>query len=202
MVLGHLAPCGPIAAAVERSWRPEWPRWTHVLPWAAALAGCVFPDLDIIANILINGVSTHPCRWPHSAFPYLPVLIVGWLLVRRERTRLAGLTVLTFEAAILSHLLLDTISHGAVLFYPLWNGAVGWTCPPRAGESVMMAYFHSPNVWLEVGVIAVAGVWWLRRYVGVWGRRRAGRAKRVALGYLSALPRHEGSRLLRSEGPR
>jgi len=162
MLVGHLAPVGPIAAAAARRWRPERPRWTRALPWAAALVGCIFPDLDIIANILLNSNFWHVYYLPHSLFLYLPVLVIGWLLTRRRRTRLAGLTVLTFGMGVLSHLLLDAISHGTVLFYPLWNGLVGWTFPDT-GEPILLAYLHSPNFWLEPAVLVAALAWWLAR---------------------------------------
>jgi len=183
MMLGHLAPLGPLAAAAERRWRPEWPRWTRALPWVAASFGCIFPDLDILANVLLNGAFTHLYRLPHSAFLYLPLLPIAWLLVRRPRLRLVGLTVLTFLAGVFSHLLLDVVSHGAMLFYPLWDRVVGWTYPPRAGESMLMAYIHSPNILLELGALTVAGGWWLSR-IGSGRRPGAGDRdpRRIAIG--------------------
>lgn len=195
MLIGHLAPVGPIAFAVERRWRPEWPRWTRKLPWAAALAGCVFPDFDVIVNTLFNGVLHHLYYLPHSIFPYLPVLFFGILLIRWRRTRLAGYTVLAFSLGALSHLLLDVISHGTVLFYPLWNGLVGWTFP-RLDERVFVSYLHSPNFWLEPFVIFVAAIWWLKRYTFVWKKVWFACKGRVVLGHLSTLPRHEGSRII------
>jgi hypothetical protein len=98
----------------------------------------------------------------------------------------------------MSHLLLDAASHGTVLLYPLWNGLVGWTFSPVEGKSVFGAYFLSRNVWLEVGVLLVAGAWWVRRYIRTRRRRRLGAIffKR-GRGYLSRVPRHEGARLLR-----
>lgn len=198
MLLGHLAPFGPIAAAVERGWRPEWPRWTRTLPWAAALVGCIFPDFDIILNTLLNGAPLHLYYLPHSLLAYLPVLVVGWLLARKARMRLVGLTVLTFWLGVVSHLLLDAASHGTVLLYPLWNGPVGWTFSPVEGKSVLGAYFWSRNAWLEVGVLLAAGVWWLRRCVRGRRRRRLGAILfKRRRGCLSAMPRHEGTRLLR-----
>jgi hypothetical protein len=195
MLIGHLAPVGPIAAAVERRWRPEWPRWTRKLPWAATLTGCVLPDLDVIANTLFNGVLHHLYYFPHSIFPYLPVLVLGILLLRRQRTRLAGLTVLAFVLGALSHLLLDVISHGTVLFYPLWNGLVGWTFP-RLDEHILVSYFHSPNFWLEPLVILAAAIWWFRRYAFAWKKAWFACKGQAVLGRLSALPRHEGSRII------
>jgi hypothetical protein len=199
MMIGHLAPLGPVAVVVEHRWRPEWPRWTRALPWIASLVGCVFPDLDIIANILLNGTPLHLYFLPHSILPYLPVLALGWALSRRHRTRLVGLTILTFCAGVFSHLVLDAISHGTVLFYPLWYGLVGWTYP-HTGEHFLIAYIRSPNFWLEPAVLILAGGWWLNRYARRQ-RKRLVRRKRVAVGYLSALPRHEGSRLLQPGKP-
>jgi hypothetical protein len=195
MLIGHLAPVGPIAAAVERRWNPEWPSWTRKLPWAAALAGCVLPDLDVIVNTLFNGVLHHLYYLPHSIFPYLPVLILGVLLVRLHRTRLAGWTVLAFGVGVLSHLLLDAVSHGTVLLYPLWDGLVGWTFP-RTDERILVSYFHSPHFWLEPAVILAAAIWWLKRHASTWRRIWLAGKGEIVMGRLSALPRHEGSRLI------
>lgn len=200
MTIGHLAPFGPIAATAERHWRPAWPRWTRALPWAAALAGCLFPDLDVVANVLLTGRLLHMYYLPHSVLPYLPVVALGWLLSRWQRTRIAGLTVLTFGASNISHLLLDVVSHGTTLLYPLWPGLVGWTYPARTGESVFVAYLRSPNVLLEVGVLIAAAAWWLRRHARVRRRVGGGAIRKPTLGYLRALPRHEGSRLLQLDG--
>ena len=203
MLLGHLAPFGPIAVAVERRWPPQWPCWTRTLVWAAAFIGCIFPDFDILLNTLFNGVPRHLYYLPHSLLTYLPLLAVGIVttvtpLARKPRTRLVGLLVLTFWLGVMSHLLLDAASHGTVLLYPLWNGLVGWTFSPIAGKSVLGAYFFSPNCLLEVGVLLAAGVWWLRRYVRGRRRRRLGAIFfRRGRGYLSKVPRHEGARLLR-----
>jgi hypothetical protein len=192
MLVGHLAPVGPIAAAVERRWDSEWPRWTRVLPWGIVLAGCVFPDCDIIANVLFNNTLHHLYYLPHSLFPYLPVLLIGWLLARHERTRLLSLTALAFWMGVFSHLLLDTVSHGTVLFYPLWDGVVGWSFLHTHGH-VLHSYLHSPNFWLEPGALFVAVLWWLRCYTSVWRRMWFTGKGEVALGYLSTFPRHEGS---------
>ena len=164
MTIGHLAPVALIAAMVEQRWRSEWPRWTHTLPWVATLAGCVFPDLDIISNILLNGISRHLYYFPHSLLTYLPVLALGWLLLRWQRSRCIGLTVMAFGGGVLSHLLLDAISHGILLFYPLWNQVVGWTFP-YTSESVLLIYLYSP--WLELATVVAALAWWLTHRVHV-----------------------------------
>jgi hypothetical protein len=171
-----------------------------VLVWAAALAGSIFPDLDVIANVLLTGNCHHLYYLPHSILPYLPLLALGWLLSRRRGTRLAGWVVLTFGIGILVHLLLDTVSHGTLLFYPLSRRMVGWTFP-RAGETMLVSYLHSLNFWLEPGVLVAALAWWWTRAGCVWRRARV-RAHRKPLAYLVALPRHEGSRLLRLDRSR
>lgn len=195
MLIGHLAPVGPIAVAVERRWCAEWPRWTRKLPWAAALAGCTLPDLDVVANVSFNGVLHHLYYFPHSIFSYLPVLTLGILLVRWRCMRLAGWTVLAFGIGALSHLLLDVVSHGTVLFYPLWNGLVGWTFPPT-DERILVSYLHSPNFWLEPAVILAAAIWWLKRYTFTWKRMWRACRGEIVMGRLSTLPRHEGSRMI------
>jgi hypothetical protein len=195
MLIGHLAPVGPIAATVEWRWDPGWPCWTRRLPWAAALVGCVFPDFDIIANVLFNAVLHHLYYLPHSIFPYVPVLILGILLTRWRRMRLIGWTALAFGMGVLSHLLLDVVSHGTVLFYPLWSGPVGWIFP-RLDDRILVSYLHSPNFWLEPFVLLAAAIWWLRRYVFVWKKVRLACKGEIVMGRLSVLPRHEGSRMI------
>jgi hypothetical protein len=162
MLAGHLTPVGPLATAAQRHWSARWPRWTRALPWAAAGLGAVFPDLDIIVNLLVTGHFYHLYYFPHSLFVYVPVLLLGWLLARGPRTRCAGLTLLTFGAGVLSHLLLDVVSHGTPFFYPLYNGPIGWTFPDT-GEPLLIAYARSPNVWLEVLTIIVGLLWVGRR---------------------------------------
>jgi hypothetical protein len=110
-----------------------------------------------------------------------------------------GLTILTFCAGVFSHLFLDAISHGTVLFYPLWYGLVGWTYP-RTGEHFLIAYIHSPHFWLEPAVLVLAGGWWVNRYTRSQ-RKRLVRRKTVTLGHLAALPRHKGSRPLQPGKP-
>jgi hypothetical protein len=195
MLIGHLAPVGPIAAAVERHWRPEWPCWTRKLPWAAALVGCVLPDFDVVVNVLFTGVLHHLYYLPHSIFPYLAIFVLGVMLVRWRRARLAGWVVLALGMGALSHLSLDVISHGTVLFYPLWNGLVGWTFSRLDGR-ILVSYLHSPNFWLEPVVILAAAIWWLRRYAFTWKKVWLACKGEVVLGRLSTLPRHEGSRMI------
>lgn len=165
MLVGHLAPIGPIASIVAQRWDPGWPRWTRALPWVAAAAGCVFPDLDIIANVVLNGLWFHLFHLPHSLLPYLPLVLVGAALARWDVARPAGWTLLAFCYGALSHLLLDAASHGTVLLYPLWNGLVGWTFPP-AHDNLLRSYVQSPNFWLEPLVILAALIWWLRKRAG------------------------------------
>ena len=193
MLVGHLAPIGPIAAATVRRWDPKWPYWTRLLPWVGAATGCVFPDLDIISNVLLHGLWLHLYYLSHSMLPYLPLLLLGLMLLRFSCTRAAGLTVMAFLAGVMSHLLLDAVSHGTVLFYPLWNGMVGWTFP-RTGSHVLRSYLQSPNFWLEPGVLLAAAIGWLRRRRRTLGSPRPILLRRAVPRYLSVLPRHEGSR--------
>ena len=164
-----------------------------MLPWASAAAGCIFPDLDVISNVLVNGLWLHLYYLPHSLLPYLPLLFLGLLFVRSSRMRLVGWTLVTFVLGVLSHLALDAVSHGTVLFYPLWNGLVGWTFP-RVGGHVLQSYFQSSNFWLEPGVLLVAAAWWLRRCLHAWRQLRFRPLEWRMERYLTALPRHEGSR--------
>jgi hypothetical protein len=101
--------------------------------------------------------------------------------------------VIAFSLGVLSHLALDVVSHGTVLFYPLWNGLVGWTFARTSGH-VLQSYIQSPNFRLEPGVLLAAAVWWLRRCSHTWRKSRSSPVRRVTPRRLSMLPRHEGSR--------
>ena len=163
MLVGHLAPIGAIATAAQHRWPTHSPRWTRALPWLAAGLGAIFPDLDIIVNLLLTGRFYHLYYFPHSLFVYLPILILGILLLRAPRARWVGLTLLTLCAGVFSHLLLDVVSHGTPLFFPFYRGLIGWTFP-GTGEPLLVAYARSPNVWLEV-VTIIVGLIWLARYL-------------------------------------
>jgi len=157
--------------------------------------GSIFPDLDIIANLLFRGASHHLFYLPHSLLPYLPLLFLGWVLTRRQRQSWIGWLILTFASGVLIHLLLDVISHGTVFFYPLWKELVGWVYPP-VNRFTLQAYLDYPNLWFEPAVTLVGLVWWMRRGIRAVRIRDLSpfKPRRPAPSYLPSLPRHEGSR--------
>ncbi len=198
MIIGHLAPIGPIAAAAERRCRRqlEQARWLRLVLWGAALGGSIFPDLDIIVNLLFRGAPHHLFYLPHSLLLYLPLLPLGWALTRWRHRSWIGWAILTFASGVFTHLLLDVISHGTVLLYPLWKGLVGWAYPP-VNRLTLGIFVDYPNLFFEPAVTLAGLAWWLWQIVRALRIEKARslfRPGRPAPSYLPTLPRHEGSR--------
>ncbi|MDX1995802.1 MAG: metal-dependent hydrolase, partial [bacterium] len=125
MLIAHLVPGYFAAIQTQPHWQPEWGKTRHALLWGAAFASTFVPDLDVIYNVLFRGFFNHSTLWTHSLFPHLGLAVLWWVLYRFRR--FAYLRMLVGLAALggLSHLLLDVISHGTPLFYPLSLVMVG-----------------------------------------------------------------------------
>ena len=127
----------------------------------AALIGAVFPDLDMIWFHLVDGGAVHHHRyWVHVPLFWAAVAAValpfaawlGWL-------RTAGV----FFAAILLHLILDTISGGVMWGAPVSEHLfVLFTVPARYSHWILSFVLH----WTFLAEVAVwgAALWlWLTR---------------------------------------
>jgi len=85
---------------------------------AAAMFGAVFPDLDLIRFYLFdNHQRHHHDYWTHIPAIWL-VIILGWALLKKLFKRPFGVLPVVFFAAVLSHLILDTMA-----------GAIEWLWP-------------------------------------------------------------------------
>ena len=114
MLTAHL-PAGYVLARLAR--RPE----TGVM--AAALAGSMVPDLDMLwFHFVDNGSIHHHRYWPHIPLIWAGIAVVVMATLWRSRWRGAGLM---FFASILLHLVLDSIAGGILWLYPfddrLWQ---------------------------------------------------------------------------------
>jgi len=86
--------------------------WT----FAAAVFGAVFPDIDLIFFYFIDDRAVHHHRyWVHIPFFWLVVASISLPFLLRSRFKAAALA---FSAAILMHLLLDSISGGILWLAP------------------------------------------------------------------------------------
>jgi inner membrane protein len=125
------------------------------LLWAALL-GSVFPDFDMIWFLFIDqGAIHHHKYWVHAPGFWL---ILGGLTLPflRGTPRRAALM---FLAAVMVHLILDSIGGGIMWLWPLSDHLYSLvTVQPTHGHWVLSFMAHW-TFWLELGVIAMAG--WL-----------------------------------------
>ena len=85
---------------------------------AVATIGAIFPDFDLIRFYLFdNGQRHHHDYWTHIP-GVLGLIILGWFGLAKLLTRPFGKLPLIFFAAVLSHLVLDTMA-----------GAIEWGWP-------------------------------------------------------------------------
>ena len=173
MLAAHWVPGYFAAALSQPKWRPEWSPLRRTILWIAAMGSAVAPDLDAIYNTLFHGSVYHSTLWTHSVFPHA-VVALGWLL-------LAGYGRWPYLQALVglmavggwSHLLLDVVSHGTPLLFPLSFLMFG--APSlRVLEGGVLAYVTDPIFLVEPLLLGLAAAHF------VTCRCATGAAKRLA----------------------
>lgn len=171
MLVAHLVPGYLAATTMQARWPRTWTRRRRVILWLIALGSTVAPDVDVVYNAVFRGFLNHSTLWTHSAFAWAG-LTLTWLMLRiggrlpYARTAI-GLAVLGW----LSHLLLDAISHGTPLFYPLSLYMFG-APSPRVLEGGFWAYISDPIFLSEPLLIGAAAAHWISHTVAGPGRKR------------------------------
>ncbi|MGK7754086.1 MULTISPECIES: metal-dependent hydrolase [unclassified Roseovarius] len=130
--------------------------------WAAMLGG-VLPDLDLIWFYLIDGRAFHhhhywvhiPAFWVASAFIVLP--LATWRGTQWVRPALA------FFAAILVHLLLDTVAGGIKWLWPVRDRFFHLVTVPAAHAHWILNFILHPVFLAELAIWAAALLILLRR---------------------------------------
>lgn len=142
-------------------WR-SLPRVKWGMP--AALAGAVFPDLDMIwFHFVDNRAFHHHYYWVHVPLFWLAVAAVVLPLVWRTVWRGAALV---FLAAVFLHLLLDTIAGGILWGAPVSDHLFALVeVPPTQGTWVWSFVLH----WTFLLEVAV----WIAAMALILRRRRA-----------------------------
>lgn len=164
MLIAHVVP-GYFAALESRGrWRPEWGKRRRTLLWLVAFGSTIAPDLDVVYNALFRGFINHSILWTHSLFAYLSVLLVFRLLKQVKRwPYVQMLTWLTVMGG-LSHLLLDVISHGTPLLYPVSLAMFGMP-PARVVQVGLWAYVTDPIFLFEPCLLGLGAMHWIRHHV-------------------------------------
>jgi hypothetical protein len=160
VLAAHLVPGYFAVVTSQPQWRREWKKWQQVVLWTAALASTFAPDLDVIYNALFHGFVNHNILWTHSVFVHLSIGLCWWLLrgIRRwpYLQTLVGLVVV----GGLSHLVLDVVSHGTPLLYPVSLYMFG-APSTRVLEGGVLAYVTDPIFLAEPFLLALAVAHWI-----------------------------------------
>lgn len=111
------------------------------MAFGAALIGAVFPDIDMVFFHLVDDRAFHHHRyWVHVPVFWAAVAAVTLPILWRTRLRVAALA---FFAALLLHLVLDSVGGGVMWLAPfnteLWSLV---TVPPRYGHWVTSFILH------------------------------------------------------------
>jgi len=124
----------------------------------AALIGAVLPDLDMIWFHLVDDRAFHHHRyWVHIPLFWAAVALFVLPVAIRLR-RLA--TALVFFAAIVLHLLLDSIGGGILWGAPISDHLFSWVEVPATRSHWVWSFIFHWTFALELAIWAAAiGIW-------------------------------------------
>lgn len=122
---------------------------------AAALAGAVAPDLDMIWFYLVDSSVHHHRFWPHIPALWLGVALIGLpLLARFARGWLAAGVM--FLAAVFLHLLLDSVAGSVMWLWP-WNDRLyELVTVPATQDHWVLSFMLHWSFGLELAICALA----------------------------------------------
>jgi len=155
MLAAHLVPGYFAAVKTQSPWSGKKRAWL----WLIALGSTIFPDFDVIYNVLFRGFFNHSVLWTHSLFPYVGLALVWWLLYRDGRHPYAQTLVGLATLGGLSHIFLDGLARGTTIFYPFSTEMVG-ILNMRVMQGGFWGYITDPVFLLEPLLLTLAGVHW------------------------------------------
>ena len=130
-------------------------------PMPVALAGSVFPDLDMIWFHFIDDRAFHHHRyWVHVPAFWLVVAAIALPLAARLGYHR---TALVFSAAILLHLILDSISGGIMWAAPFSDHLFALVTVPAAYSHWVISFILHWTFLAELVVWGLALFLWLNR---------------------------------------
>ncbi|NJM84197.1 MAG: metal-dependent hydrolase [Tabrizicola sp.] len=145
---------------LARALPPDIPRLMPV-----ALVGAVLPDIDMVwFHLVDNGAFHHHRYWVHVPVFWLAVAAVAlplaaWLGYLR--------TAAVFFAAILVHLVLDSIGGGILWGAPISDHLFEMVTVPAAHGHWILSFMLHWTFLLELLIWAAAAFLWFRRGVEV-----------------------------------
>lgn len=154
MILAHL-PSGYVLARLRRA--PEG--W----PMAAALAGSVFPDLDLIWFYLVDDRAVHHHRyWMHAPAFWAVLALVCLPLMARRVPHLFRAAAFIF-AAIGLHLILDSLAGSIMWLWPVSTRLYALVEVPATQAHWMLSFLTHWTMLAELAIILWAAALFLTR---------------------------------------
>lgn len=148
MLIAHLVPGYWGVIYTQKDARPRLTKYQQVLLWGASFAGTVYPDLDVIINLLFRHSFQHQILWTHGIWGAVIMAAAGRLFLNHNRCTFVRSAVYLFAFGWLSHIFLDLIVHGTPLFYPF--SMIGFELAPKQiVEGGAAAYLAHPLFLLE-----------------------------------------------------
>ncbi len=154
MILAHL-PSGYVLARLGRA--PKG--W----PMAAALAGSVFPDLDLIWFYLVDDRAVHHHRyWMHAPAFWAGLALICLPLVSRLAPRLFRAASFFF-AAISLHLILDTLAGSIMWLWPVSTRLYALVEVPATRSHWILSFLTHWSALAELAIVLWAAALFLTR---------------------------------------
>ncbi len=160
MLVAHLVPGYFAASKSQKNWKPEWGKPRQAILWSAAIVSTFAPDLDVIYNAFFRGFINHSTLWTHSLLVHGAIGFCWWMLRRYGRLLYLQTLIGLITIGGLSHLVLDVVSHGTPLLYPLSMHMFGGPSE-RVLEGGFWAYISDPIFLAEPFLMAFAGAHWI-----------------------------------------
>lgn len=123
---------------------------------SAATCGAIFPDFDLTRFYLFdNHQRHHHDYWTHIPGVWL-LIIVGWFVLSRFLKKPFGKLPLVFFTAVLSHLILDSVSGAIEWFWPFSDRGFNLVTVPATHAKWYVSFLTHWTFALEIFISIVS----------------------------------------------
>lgn len=129
---------------------------------AAALTGAVAPDLDMLWFTFVDSSIHHHRFWPHIPAIWAGIALIALpVIATRRRHWLAAAA--TFFAAVLMHLILDTLTGGIMWLWPFSDHLFTLVTVPATHSHWILSFMLHWTFLAEIALCIAALMLFLRR---------------------------------------